>query len=84
MRLLVDMNLSPDWIPLLESHGWDAVHWSRVGAANAPDPELLQFANKDGRTILTQDLDFAQLLFATRKSGPSVVLLRIEDEFSTW
>jgi predicted nuclease of predicted toxin-antitoxin system len=25
MRLLVDMNLSPDWVPLLNSRGWEAV-----------------------------------------------------------
>ncbi len=29
-KLLVDMNLSPQWIPVLQ-HGWPAVHWSDVG-----------------------------------------------------
>ena len=24
MKLLVDMNLSPDWVPLLAAHGWEA------------------------------------------------------------
>jgi len=31
--------------------------------------------------VLTQDLDFSQLLFATQQTGPSVVILRIADEF---
>jgi hypothetical protein len=31
MRLLVDMNLSPDWVAVLKRAGWDAVHWSMVG-----------------------------------------------------
>ena len=27
VKLLPDMNLSPDWVPVLERHGWEAVHW---------------------------------------------------------
>jgi len=80
MRLLVDMNLSPDWIPVLEARGWEAIHWINVGAPNAPDTELLVHARGNGRIVLPQDLDFAQLLFATRETGPSVIL-RIADEF---
>ena len=31
LAILVDMNLSPDWVPLLRQRGWSAVHWSMVG-----------------------------------------------------
>ena len=27
IAILVDMNLSPDWVPLLQGHGWPTVHW---------------------------------------------------------
>ncbi len=37
MKLLVDMNLSPKWAGFLASVGFDAVHWSSLGAANAPE-----------------------------------------------
>ncbi len=37
MKLLVDMNLSPRWIPLLREAGWEVAHWSAVGKANATD-----------------------------------------------
>jgi predicted nuclease of predicted toxin-antitoxin system len=83
MRLLVDMNLSPDWIPVLEGCGWEAIHWIDVGAPNAPDTDLLAHARDNNRIVLTQDLDFAQLLFASRDAGPSVVILRIVDEFDS-
>jgi len=36
-RLLVDMNLSPGWIPLLLAAGHEALHWSEVGDPRAPD-----------------------------------------------
>jgi predicted nuclease of predicted toxin-antitoxin system len=31
MKLIVDMNLSPRWIPLLGRSQIEAVHWSSVG-----------------------------------------------------
>ena len=83
MKLLVDMNLSPDWVPLLTSHGWHASHWSHVGQGNAPDPELMNWAREHQHIILTQDLDFSQLLHVTSEKGPSVVLLRMDNEFET-
>lgn len=81
MKLLVDMNLSPDWVPLLKTHGWEAVHWSSLGKGNEPDPDLLAWARADNRIVLTQDLDFSQILYATKEFGPSVVLLRMDNEF---
>lgn len=38
------MNLSPDWVLVLLEHGFDAVHWSSLGAANAPDSEIIGYA----------------------------------------
>ncbi|MBL8799564.1 MAG: hypothetical protein JNM56_37120 [Planctomycetia bacterium] len=31
LKLLVDMNLSPTWVPFLHGSGWSAVHGSAVG-----------------------------------------------------
>ena len=83
MKLLVDMNLSPDWVPFLAGHGWEVVHWSIVGPGNAPDTELMEWARQHDHVVLTQDLDFSQLLFATSQTGPSVVLLRMDNEFDS-
>jgi predicted nuclease of predicted toxin-antitoxin system len=44
MRLLVDMNLSPRWVPMLEAAGLEAQHWSTVGAYDAPDRVLMTYA----------------------------------------
>lgn len=81
MKLLVDMNLSPDWVPLLKARGWEARHWSELGAGNAPDTQILVWAREHSHVVLTQDLDFSQLLFAAGDAGPSVVLLRMKNEF---
>lgn len=33
LQILIDMNLSPDWVDELSKHGWAAVHWSAIGVA---------------------------------------------------
>jgi hypothetical protein len=47
-RLLVDMNLSCEWIPLLRAAGHEAVHWLEVGDPRAPDVVLMQWASVRG------------------------------------
>ncbi len=79
MKLLVDMNLSPRWIGLLEGAGIEAVHWSSVGASNAPDALIMAYASANGSIVLTHDLDFGTILAATHGEKPSVVQIRAED-----
>ena len=31
VQLVIDMNLSVEWVAELAQHGWSAVHWSTVG-----------------------------------------------------
>ncbi len=79
MKLLVDMNLSPDWVPFLAAEGIQAIHWSSVGKATAPDAEIMEYASTHGYAVLTQDLDFGAILAATQVSSPSVVQIRSDD-----
>src|ERR1035437_10421321 len=78
MRLLIDMNLTPRWVPFLRNAGHEALHWSSVGPNSAKDGEICDCARQQGFVILTNDLDFPQILAHTRQSAPSVVLLRGE------
>jgi predicted nuclease of predicted toxin-antitoxin system len=79
MKLLVDMNLSPRWIPFLLTARFDAVHWSTLGKATAPDSEVMAFAADHDYVVLTHDLDFSAILAATHGEKPSVVQIRAED-----
>jgi predicted nuclease of predicted toxin-antitoxin system len=78
MRLLVDMNLTPRWVEPLEESGHHVVHWSAVGNPEASDSHICAYAREHGYVVITNDLDFPQILAHTRASGPSVVLLRGE------
>ena len=79
MKLIVDMNLSPRWVGLLAGAGIDAVHWSTVGAKNAPDSEIMAYALANDSVVLTHDLDFSAILAATKRKKPSVVQIRADD-----
>jgi len=79
MKLLVDMNLSPRWAGLLNTSGFQSIHWSAVGPFNAPDSEIMAYAAKNGYVILTHDLDFSAILAVTHGEKPSVVQIRADD-----
>jgi predicted nuclease of predicted toxin-antitoxin system len=82
VKLLVDMNLSPSWVERLAGHGFEAVHWSTIGAATAPDVVILTWANEHHFVVITNDLDFSAILAASAVAGPSVVQLRTQDLLS--
>jgi predicted nuclease of predicted toxin-antitoxin system len=78
MRVLVDMNLTPRWVQFLRDAGYEAIHWSSVGANSSDDREICAYARQSVYVIMTNDLDFPQILAHTKQDGPSVVLLRGE------
>jgi predicted nuclease of predicted toxin-antitoxin system len=79
VKLLVDMNLSPRWVGMLSEAGIEAAHWSKLGAHNAPDSEIMAFAAVNNYIVLTHGLDFSAILAATQGEKPSVVQIRAED-----
>jgi predicted nuclease of predicted toxin-antitoxin system len=82
VKLLVDMNLSPSWVDRLAQHGLEAVHWPTIGAATAPDNEILARAHQQALVLITNDLDFSAILAAGAVDGPSVVQIRTQDLLS--
>lgn len=79
MKLLIDMNLPPDWVDYFVRHGWEAVHWSAVGDPRAPDTDLMSWAVANDHVVFTHDLDFGTLLAVTHAQGPSVIQVRTQD-----
>ncbi len=79
MRLLVDLNLSPEWVAVLKKAGWEAIHWSTVGNPRAEDSEIMAWARAQKHVVFTHDLDFGTLLALTRAGSPSVIQVRTQD-----
>ena len=73
------MNLSPEWVKIFKTSGWEASHWSEVGNPRAKDIEIMQWAKKHQFVVFTHDLDFGMLLALTQAEGPSVIQVRTQD-----
>jgi predicted nuclease of predicted toxin-antitoxin system len=79
MKRLIDMNLSPRWASFLTAQGVEAVHWSTLGPASAPDADIMAYASTHDFVVFTHDLDFSAILAATQGEKPSVVQIRSDD-----
>jgi predicted nuclease of predicted toxin-antitoxin system len=81
LQILVDMNLSPDWIDWFKGQQWQAVHWSEVGDPRAADQQIMAWARAHRYVVFTHDLDFGTLLALTNADGPSVIQVRAQNVF---
>ncbi|MBI4774133.1 MAG: DUF5615 family PIN-like protein [Deltaproteobacteria bacterium] len=79
MKIVIDMNLSPQWVEVLKPEGHQCLHWSEIGPSNASDREILFWARSNGFVVFTHDLDFGAILAATKADSPSVLQLRAQD-----
>jgi len=76
-RFMADMNLSPRTVAALREHGWDVIRVSELLPANAADVEILELARRQGRAVITHDLDFSTLLALGGHARPSLITLRL-------
>jgi len=79
MKILIDMNLSPAWVRVFQSHNIEAVHWSTVGDAREKDAVIMEWARTNRCIVFTHDLDFGTLLAITQANKPSVIQIRSQD-----
>ncbi len=76
VRLVIDMNLSVEWVAELARQGWTAVHWSTIGDPRAPDSAIMAWARDNRHIVFTHDFDFGTMLALTHAMGPSVLQIR--------
>jgi predicted nuclease of predicted toxin-antitoxin system len=79
MKILIDMNLSPDWVSVFAKYSIDSLHWSNVGDPAAIDQIIMAWASTNGYIVFTHDLDFGILLATTQANAPSVIQVRTQD-----
>jgi predicted nuclease of predicted toxin-antitoxin system len=79
MKFLVDMGISPRSAAFLRGLGHDAVHLHDEGLDRLSDTNILTAALEEGRVVLTHDLDFGDLMAASKAQLPSVVIFRLRN-----
>jgi predicted nuclease of predicted toxin-antitoxin system len=59
---LADMNISPLSVEKLKTKGWEILRVSEILPSYSEDELILEYAKKNCRFLITQDLDFSSLL----------------------
>ena len=76
MKVLLDVNTPLVFGSLLANKGIENLRWSDVGAPNATDVEIMEYARDNHYIVLTYDLDFGTILSMTHFVKPSVAQIR--------
>lgn len=80
MKFVIDNALSPSMADGLTKAGYDAIHVRDIGMSKASDNDILSFAFRENRIIVSADTDFGTLLALRKSSKPSFILFRRSDK----
>ena len=70
------MPVSASLLSVLEARGHEGVHAHHLGLDRAPDEDLLALARREGRVVITADLDFPRMLALSAAEGSGLILFR--------
>ncbi len=79
MRILADVHIRPATVHHLNGLGHDVIRSSDILPEEAPDQEIIERAVAIGRVILTEDLDFTDIIALSGATQPSLITLRLTD-----
>jgi predicted nuclease of predicted toxin-antitoxin system len=79
-RLLLDQNVRIEVAEALRADAHDVVRASETNLARRDDAALFRWAGKNGLTIVTFDLDFAEYAYWNHEPHAGVVRLRLEPQ----
>ena len=79
MRFLADMGVAMRVVESLRDEGHDVLHLREQGLQRLPDEQIFRKAIAEDRTVLTFDLDFAEIVAFSRLQKTSVILFRLQN-----
>ena len=77
MKFLCNMNISPKTVSYLRKLGYNSKRLDELNMECASDRAVIDLAYKEGRTIITIDLDYPEIIALGRKSFPSAIIFRL-------
>ena len=82
MKFLIDANLGRKFTNLTNKAGYDAVFINDL-LTKASDEDILILAERENRIVITNDKDFGELIFKSKKASSGVILLRLKNDTSS-
>lgn len=79
MRIIADVHIRPITVQHLNTLEHEVIRSNEILPDEAPDREIIERALATGRAILTQDLDFSEIIALSGTTLPSLITLRLAD-----
>ena len=79
LKFLADVNVEKTLVDFLREHDFDII-WIPDYDCTLIDEDLLKFANKEKRILITNDKDFGELVFQQRKLSSGIILIRVKGQ----
>lgn len=80
MKFKLDENLSPSLAALFEVAGHDAHSVVQQALGGQPDERVIDVCRREGRALVTLDLDFSNILAYPPAGFAGIVVLRLMDQ----
>ena len=77
MRVLLDQNFDRRFAPILRDLGHDVTVVSIDYPPGIPDTEVVALGQREGRLLLTHDMDFGELIVRESLPHAGVILYRV-------
>ncbi|HOC00392.1 MAG TPA: DUF5615 family PIN-like protein [Verrucomicrobiota bacterium] len=77
MKFKVDQNLPTEFAPILRQAGHDALTVFDQALGGAPDPQIVAVCQREGRMLITADLDLSDLRQYPPARHPGFIVLRL-------
>ena len=78
ISILLDQGLPRSAASVLRDEGWNVLHTGDIGLSRSTDRQILEYAQREERVIITLDSDFHTILALENASAPSVIRIRLE------
>ena len=76
MKLLLDADVPRSFLPKLKSQGYDVIDARDISPIPLKDEEIFAIARKEGRILITRDLDFSNILRYPPSKSCGMIVLR--------
>jgi len=80
IAFLADENISPESADYLEALGYPCYSLRREGPWRLTDSEIVDIARREGRIILTHDLDFGEIYYSATAGEVGIIVLRLRHQ----
>ena len=80
LSFLTDENISPESAAHLETLGYPCRSLCREGPRRLSDQKVVDLAKREGRVIVTHDLDFGQIYYFAEEGQMGILVLRLRHQ----